>query len=123
MINRKQFELRCGDKKWASLWVSDRGKILQHSLNEDEVKASPVLDVFDEHGRILILKDGGVGKVCLCDDGGIQLNLRYDDSDITDVVDPTGKVGLAVTFGGAGSGRNGNVIVYGDHLLRLQWLK
>jgi hypothetical protein len=121
--NRKRFELRCGDEKWADLRVSDRGKTLEHNLGEDRVKMCPGLDVYDEHGQILSVKDGGVGKISFCSrDGAIQLNLRCDDSDITDVADPSGKVGLAVTLGGAGSGRNTS-LVSGDHVLVLQWLK
>jgi hypothetical protein len=123
MTNRRRFELRCGDKKWAILWASVQGKILEHSLSEYEVQVCPGLDLFDENEKILSMKDGGVGKVSFCSrDGAIQLNLRCDDSDLTDVIDPTGKVRLAVTLGGAGSGRDSN-IVDGDHVLVLQWLK
>ena len=124
MQNSRRFELRSGAETWAIVSVSDRRRVLEHNLNETKVMSCAGLDLYDERNQLLSIKQEA--QLSLNDPSGVrQLALDVDENgDITDVVDPAGKIGLVASFVGPGSAVDSPIRHGGwGWVLNVRWLR
>ena len=99
MKNRRPFELRNGSQKWAVLWVSDHEKILEHELTALDVSICPGVVLYDEGEQPLNAKQ--YGQYLMIRSGAVyQFRCNYHGRDVTDVIDPSGKVDLVFNLAG-----------------------
>jgi hypothetical protein len=114
MQNSRRFELRSGAETWAIVLVSDRRRVLEHSLNETKVMSCPGLDLYDERNQLLSIKQEA--QLSLSDPSGVR-QLALD-------VDPAGKIGLVANFVGPGSAVDSPIRHGGwGWVLNVRWLR
>ena len=84
----------------------------------------PGLDLYDERNQLLSIKQEA--QLSLNDPSGVrQLALDVDENgDITDIVDPAGKIGLVASFVGPGSAVDNPIRRGGwGWVLNVRWLR